>query len=116
MTTVDPIAERIGKNEAAFRDANERVRRRAAAADLPVVPFLCECADRDCTAVVQLRLDEYEQVRAEPTWFLYAVSHERNALGFGEVVSTKPGYLVVEKVGDAAEVAAELDPRTNTQV
>jgi len=60
MTTIDPVAERVARNEAAFREANERIRRRAAHADLAVVPFLCECADRDCTAAVQLQPAEYE--------------------------------------------------------
>jgi len=60
MTTIDPVAERVARNEAPFREANERIRRRAAHADLSVVPFLCECADRDCTAAVQLQPAEYE--------------------------------------------------------
>jgi hypothetical protein len=72
-------------------------------------PFRVPGCNDDGRLGRRTRLDEYEEVRAEPTWFLSGVGHERKALGFSEVVS------IVEKIGDAAEVAAELDPRTNTQ-
>lgn len=30
------------------------------------VPFLCECGEPDCTELVLLRLDQYEQARSAP--------------------------------------------------
>jgi hypothetical protein len=107
----DPVAERVARNEAAFRDANERIERRAAESGLDVSPFLCECANPSCTAVISLPLAEYEEIRMHPTYFLNAVGHDRNALGFSEVLDRRPSYIVVEKIGDAAPIAAELDPR-----
>jgi hypothetical protein len=38
--------------------------------------------------------------------------HQTAAQGFGVVVEERDGYLVVEKVGRAGEVAEALDERT----
>jgi hypothetical protein len=107
----DPVAERVARNEAAFREANERIDRRAEDSHLDVSPFLCECANPACTAVISLQLAAYEEIRAHPTHFLNAVGHDKNAQGFSEVIARKPGYIVVAKIGAAAPIAAELDPR-----
>ena len=111
--------ERIGKNDATFREANERIgeatsRIRAAAgidATDDEVPFLCECAEERCTEVVRLSLDEYEAVRANATDFLNAPGHEAAAGPYGEVVSRNRRYVVVRKKGPAADVVEALDPR-----
>jgi hypothetical protein len=111
---LDPVAERVARNDAAFRDSNERVVGLAQSFrdDLEApLPVLCECADVSCTEVVQLTLREYESVRQVPTWFINAPGHHRNGRGWVSVVATCEGYEVVEKVGDAAEIAIELDPR-----
>jgi hypothetical protein len=107
---MDP--ERAARNDALFRDANERIRSRAHELDVPAVrlPFLCECADRSCTQVVRLTPTEYEEVRAEATWFLHARGHEE-AGPYVRVVSEHDEFVVVEKVGRAGEVATRLDPR-----
>jgi hypothetical protein len=101
---------RIALNQATFRDANERIE--AAADKLALVgpvPFICECADTACTQIVRLTFDEYEQVRQQPRWFLTAPEHEWIALnaGVGEVRERHDGYVVVEKIGVAGEVAEE---------
>jgi hypothetical protein len=108
---VDTTAERVGKNDATFREANERIQR--AARDLAVepVPFICECADPACTELVQMSLAEYEGVRADSRHFLNTPGHEVNADGYGRVVSHHDAYVVVEKLGDAAKIVEELDPR-----
>ncbi len=111
----DTVAERVGKNDATFRRANEEIREFAASIDVDdgrLLPFLCECADLECTAVVRLTAQEYEAVRRDSRLFVNAVGHERNALGWGRVVDEFDRYAVIEKIGDAAEVAEELDPRT----
>ena len=78
---VNPLtAERIARNASAFRDANEKIGLKAreydTAEDQPV-PFICECADSSCTAILPLTLGEYEDVRADSRQFLNAVGHER---------------------------------------
>ena len=111
----DTVAERVARNDATFRAANERIREFAASIDADderLLPFLCECADLDCTTVVQLAAEEYEAVRRDPRRFVNAPEHESNALGWCRVVHEFDRYTVVEKIGEAGELAEELDPRT----
>lgn len=108
-------AERVARNEATFREANERIRAVAARTDVgesDLLPFLCECADMRCTEVVRLKAPEYEAVRREPTHFVSAHGHVASAEGWGRVVEELERYAVVEKLGEAAEIVADLDPRT----
>lgn len=107
-------AERVARNDARFREANEQLARAAQShgfgAD-ELTPYLCECADLGCTEIVQLTARQYEEVRASPIRFVNARGHERNGQPWVRVVEEHERYDVVEKIGDAAEVAAELDPR-----
>jgi hypothetical protein len=101
--------ERIAENDATFRDANERIR--AAAVDYGVetaVPFICECADPKCVEIVRLVVDDYERVRGNPRWFVNAPGHDRAAGPAACVVSSHDGWVLVEKVGHAGNVAEEL--------
>ena len=107
---MDPNAARVARNEATFREANERIEEAAAEGTFDRVPFICECAEEGCTAIVALRLSEYEQVRKDPRWFACLPGHERSQ-NWSRVVSEGEGYVVVEKVGDAAEIVEALDPR-----
>jgi hypothetical protein len=59
---------------------------------------------------VALAVDEYEEVRREPTHFFVAHGHVFPAAEL--VVWETPRYQVVQKVGVAGKVAARLDPRT----
>jgi hypothetical protein len=104
--------EGVARNDAIFRDANERIFRSAREYDVTeAIPFLCECADPACTAIVRLAAEEYDRIRANPTRFFYASGHSepfRNAL---EIVERHPAYEVASMKGRAAEIADELDPR-----
>jgi hypothetical protein len=108
----DAAAERIAANEATFREANERIQDRARELDFPEpVPFLCECGEPDCKEILRLTLDDYERVRSNPADFFVVPGHEAVAGPAGRVRERGDGFLVVEKVGKAAEVATERDPR-----
>ena len=101
--------ERLGKNEAVFREVNERIR------DVTIVPaetqFLCECADASCTAPVSMTLTAYESVRANPRHFLVVPGHE--VLEVEDVVEEHAAFTVVrKKAGDPADVAIATDPRS----
>lgn len=106
-------AERIAHNDSAFRDANEQISGRATALhtakDQPI-PFICECADSDCTSVIRLNLVEYEEIRTDSRQFLNALGHDR-VEGPVEVMFKNHNYLVVKKSGRAGEIAAGLDTR-----
>jgi hypothetical protein len=115
----DPVAERVARNDATFRESNEEIARVARSFELEeeaLLPVLCECADTTCTEVLQLTSREYEDVRRVPTWFINAHGHEVSAQGWARVVVAFDRYAVVEKIGEAGEIAAELDPRSGDPV
>ena len=76
-----------------------------------LLPALCECAELRCTEVVKLTPQQYEAVRSDPRWFINAPGHQVNAQGWAYVVSENDRFVVVEKIGEAGELAEELDPR-----
>ena len=105
--------ERIGMNEAVFRDVNERIQDVAEAFDLTGEPvdFVCECGSAECVERIALGRDEYERLRAEP--HLFAVSHGHVAPDVEEVVEERKGYDVVRKFeGVPTEIAEATDPRS----
>ena len=107
-------AERVARNDARFRESNEQLLAVSEALDFgsdELLPFLCECADVECTTIVQLTGREYERVRRSPVQFINARGHEENAHGWARVVDEFDRYTIVEKVGAAGELAAELDQR-----
>lgn len=108
--TSDAAVARKAKNEALFRDANERIRALRSRLETvdSLTPFICECEDAACRAVVRLDVDHYEAVRAEPNRFLIAAGHPTTQ---ARVVAEHNGYSIVEKHGTAGEVAEQTDPR-----
>ena len=106
-------AERIARNDATFRAANEGIERAARALEFEgeLVPFICECAAEDCAEIVRLSLHEYEEIRARPRRFLNTLGHHVDE-GDADVVSENDRYMIVEKTGRAGDVAEDLDPRS----
>lgn len=103
-------AGRLGHNEALFRSINERIEAGAwPAMRSEVAAFRCECAALGCNVLLELTLSEYESVRANPRHFIVAPGHEIPEVEV--VVRTTATHLVVEKVGDAGDVAEATDPR-----
>jgi hypothetical protein len=109
-------AARAGKNEALFRDVNERIRAISEelaldAAQAAVLDGLvCECADPTCTERLgQMSVVDYEAVRRDALEFIVAPDHVDPDIE--SVVKRTPGYWVVRKDERAADVARESDPR-----
>jgi hypothetical protein len=73
--------------------------------------FVCECTDLACGEQIEIRLAEYEAVRAHPSRFLVLPGHERPDIE--RVVGEGDGYFVVDKTSGVAEVAEETDPRSD---
>jgi len=110
MAQRELTVERIAVNQATFRAANEKIEATADSMALAgPVPFICECADLDCTAIVSLTLTAYEEVRQHPQRFFCAPGHQTIALdaGAGRLVAAFPSYVVVDKIGVAGEVAEQ---------
>ena len=111
MTT---SAERKALNEGVFRDANESLERGVVEVigvdDGRRVPLLCECPRMDCTQVVLLTLDEYEQVRSGSRQGLAALGHDDPEVE--TVIARNDRFVMTEKFGRAGEVHAERDERS----
>ncbi len=105
---MDPRAERVGKNEAVFREVNERINEvtRDSTAE-----YLCECGYETCTETIQITVADYEAVRTDSTHFAVLPGHEIPDVE--DVVARNDAFLVVQKkAGEAAALATELDPRS----
>ena len=114
MATDEARALKLAINQSAFRSANERLRRAADSHRFrgeDRVPFLCECADENCREIVMLTIEDYEHIRAHPTWFLLVAGHEDESATHERIVDAEQGYAVVEKIGTAGEEAARLHER-----
>ena len=105
-------AERVARDGAAFRVANEQIRAAAAEWNMDgLLPALCECADPHCATVLQVTPRQYEAMRSNPRWFINARGHDVNAQGWAHVIEESERFVVVEKIGRAGEIVEELDPR-----
>jgi len=113
---VELTAERVARNQATFREANEQIERKAEELQVAVelVPFICECPDPDCTTITRLSLVDYEMVRSRGEWFLVEPGHEVcvvEDVPVAEPAKRYDRFSVMRKIGDAAAVAQRLDPR-----
>jgi len=112
-TSFQTSAERVARNDAAFREANEAIQEKAATWAMDgLLPVICECADTGCSEVVRLTRLQYEEVRSNPRWFINAPGHHVNGQGWVQIVAEHDHYIVVEKIGKAGEIAEQLDPRS----
>jgi len=101
--------ERAARTQVMFREVNERIAELTRHSALGVTLFVCECSRQDCIEALELTADQYEQVRCRDDRFLVADGHELEEIE--RVVDREDGFLVVEKYGRAAAVAAGLSTR-----
>src|SRR2546423_14656891 len=116
MEYVDASDEQRARNEVLFREVNERVEEINEALDGESgdsrMIFVCECGKTDCVEQIELRRTQYEAIRANPKHFAVLPGHED--LRIARVIEQHDAYLVAEKIGEAAEMAIEQDPRTQS--
>src|SRR5918992_1519476 len=106
------ILERIARNDAVFRDVNERITdlNETLAAFTDKMQIVCECGDDECIDQISLSPGEYEALRADPTYFAVVSGHDD--VEVEDVVESRQGYDVVRKrEGIPARIAEETDPR-----
>ena len=107
--------ERVVRNEALFREFNERIENVADSLDIRSegeslrIEFVCECGSLGCLERIELIRGEYEAVRADPRRFVVVRGHEDPAIA--RIVELHEDFAVVEKLDHAAEIAVEHDPR-----
>jgi hypothetical protein len=103
---------RAADNEALFRSINERIEVLNEAFDsFGYGEWTCECPDVQCIQTIRMTTAEYEAVRAHPARFAVAPSEAHVRPEVEAVVVRSERYWVVEKHGEAADLAAELDER-----
>jgi hypothetical protein len=115
---VEPRVTRLAKNEALFREVNERIAEITAGLDSSISQpesldgVVCECSDAVCMERVgPISIGEYEKIRSDPRRFIIAPGHQ--AADVEDVVEEKQAYWIVEKhEGVPADVARERDPRS----
>ncbi len=106
---------RIGRNEALYRQVNERIESLNEAFSTITDDFaiVCECGDLQCREQVNVSRDVYEQTRQNPTRFIVKPGHEAPDV---ERVVARDGdgrYIVLEKEpAEARRIAEETDPRS----
>jgi hypothetical protein len=102
--------ERAAKNEAVFREVNERIQEITRDQRSEWSAMLCECSDPSCTMTIDVSLDEYEATRAYGARFALVAGHEDPAVEL--VVERTDRFLVVEKTDAGGDIARDLDPRS----
>lgn len=108
------ILRGIAERQLEFRAQNERIFASAdALAMLGPIPFVCECADLACTAIVRMSDDEYDTITQHPRRFFNISGHEAAAVGAGaeEIVTVVGDLTVVDKSGAAGDIAARARER-----
>jgi hypothetical protein len=96
---------RIALNEAFSRELNERKAEWIEGGQV-VAGFRCECWQVDCSERFQLSSREWHEVRSRSNRFAVLPGHI--ASEHETVVKEYPHFWLVEKHGEAGEVAEEL--------
>ncbi|HEY6654675.1 MAG TPA: hypothetical protein VI028_11145 [Solirubrobacterales bacterium] len=100
--------KRIAENEVLCRDLN-RSKDDWLRAGLQVAGFRCECWRIDCGVRLRLSRGEWRKVRSRPERFAVAPGHTAIDVepGVEEVVKKYEHFWIVEKRGEAGEIAAK---------
>lgn len=110
--TPDDRDVRAARNESAFRAVNEELQGVATAEEIEPATFVCECANLGCAELVTVPTADYERVRRNPQLFIVAPSETHLRADVEIVRERHPTYWVVEKRGEAADLAESMDPRS----
>jgi hypothetical protein len=93
----------IARNQALFRSVNEQISSVSQHFSATAITFVCECADPDCLAQIEMAHEEYDALRQDPTHFAVKPGH---VFPEAEVVVEDHGrYVIVEKIGAAGRIA-----------
>src|SRR4051812_5595165 len=110
---------RAARNEDLFRRINERLhsltqidRRAGPAMENDVERFVCECAQTNCSRVLELTTDEYVAVRAVNRRFVVFPDDSHTSRELEDVVERHDGYWIVQKHGEAGREADSLVDRS----
>ena len=99
--------DRIARNEAIFREVNERVAD-VMDSEARMTNFLCECGNLDCTEEVSLTDAEYMKLRSNPATFAVVPGHALEDVE--TVIEETDRFHIVEKHPREAAIAEATDP------
>ena len=104
------LEERMAENEALCRDLNKN-KKDWLTSGLQVAGFRCECWRIDCGVRLRLSSAEWREVRSRPERFAVAPGHTATHVepGVEEVVKEYEHFWIVEKRGEAGDIAAKLE-------
>jgi hypothetical protein len=112
---MDARQERIAQNEAMYRSVNREIEQTSeelGEGPQARIEVLCECGKDSCSATVELTIAEYDEAHRERDRFVVVPGHEDEQI---ERVATRTErYLVVDKFGEAEEVAVDEERREGT--
>ena len=100
----------VARNEALFREVNERVEEVSGGRSTEMTEFLCECGDVDCTESVALTDEEYDHVRSDPLLFAVLPGHEIPDVE--GILQSNERFSIVRKHASEGAIARETDPRS----
>jgi hypothetical protein len=107
---MDARDERIAKNEVVFRATNREIEqavKEAAGDSEGVLEVLCECGQEGCSGLISLTVAEYDGTHVQDDRFIVLPGHENPQIE--SVVERRAEYLVVDKFGEAEEIAEESE-------
>jgi hypothetical protein len=104
----DQRTRRMAQNEALARRINDRIEYQHPRSGGPADTFICECVRVDCAGTLELTIAGYARTRSHPRRFVVLPGHEEPAVE--STVEVYPGYVVVEKRGEAGRIA-EVEAR-----
>ena len=105
--------ERLARNQALFREVNERLLELTDGFQDGSMQLVCECSHEDCTLTITMNHDEYESVRARSTFFVIASGHEIPQVE--NIVDRRNGWTIVQKTTES-DYAVGTDPRRSAGV
>lgn len=105
--------ERIGLNEAVFRQVNERIEDMAETfqPSAGTLDLICECGDPECVQPITMTPAEYERLRSNAHHFAVYPGHEIEDVE--SIVERHERYEIVAKTrGVPEQIAEQTDSRS----
>jgi hypothetical protein len=108
--------DKEARNQALFREVNERIRQIAADSGADGQNrLICECGNPECTEPIELTAAEYQRVRGHASRFIVALNHENPETE--SIVEQNDRFAVVETyAGASSRIARETDPRSQQHI
>jgi hypothetical protein len=72
---MSPRASRYAKNQAIFREVNDRIAELSAEWQAEEMEIFCECSRTGCASLIHVTCSDYERIRRSPGWFLIVPGH-----------------------------------------